>query len=283
MKKKETISLSKIKTLMSFGRVQTVLSLIIIGMAIASCHGSGKSQSSDSTQVTIKVDTFRITDNLALNKEYNANPDTFKKKYLNHYATFDGYFFKRNPFKEDLVFLLRYPGTDKIGTDQINVIELRFNTPKPQDVAASYFSQPSDNKYWIFDKQSNKLIEQMNTHTSSDINEQPLGFYKAKIEEYIDEPSQETKGYLLGYNDNALRQVFTKYNQLIYKPTSTDDLDYNNNFILNTITVKGEISEINVAVDGSVWMRLSDEKIINVKNGFTMDGAKSIDVGPLIS
>ena len=121
----------------------------------------------------------------------------------------------------------------------------------------------------------------MNTHNNNDINEQPLDFYKPKLVEYIDETSQETKGYLLGYNDNALRQVFKKYSQLYYKPTNDDDFDNNNVFILSTILVKGKVTEINVDATGEVWIQLSDEKIVSAKSGFSMDGAKLINVGSL--
>ncbi|WP_295794651.1 hypothetical protein [Mucilaginibacter sp.] len=285
MKEKLTKKQVNFDSLITVKRYLAIGSIVFIG-AVTSCSNSNKNQTSQAqvnsdTAQTSKSNELVITDNLALNTEYRANPEEFKSKYLHQYVTFNGFYYKKNPFNEKLSFLLKYPGTEKIGTDPIDVVELRFNTPKPKEALFSYFSSATDNKYWIYNGQDDKIIEQMNTHTSSDINEQPLAFYKPKLDEYIDEPSHETRGFLLGYNDNALRQVFTKYSQLFYKPTTEDDFDYNKIFILSTVTVKGKVDEINVGVDGSVWMKLSDEKILKVKDGFVKENMKLIDMGAL--
>lgn len=289
MKSKDNnLDLSNLLKLTQSISIKFIITLVALGMTITSCHNSTPNQAtqnqttSDSTQTSVaNSNEIVITDNVAFNKEYVTNPDAFKKKYLNQQVTFTGFFYKKNPFRDEYSYFLKYPNAEKIGPDQILLLEVKFKTPKPNDIPYSTASEKSDNKYWIFSGQDKKLIEQMNTHNNNDINEQPLDFYKPKLVEYIDETSQETKGYLLGYNDNALRQVFKKYSQLYYKPTNDDDFDNNNVFILSTILVKGKVTEINVDATGEVWIQLSDEKIVSAKSGFSMDGAKLINVGSL--
>jgi hypothetical protein len=269
---------SVLKRLSLSRRGRYILLTFLMGVTFYGCHNSTKTLDAGTTDEANKVDTLKITDNVAFNREYVLNQDSFKKKYLGKYAEFEGFYYLKNPFTNQEAFLLRYPPSDRMGSDPIGVLELKFNTPRPHQALVSYQTEvAADNKYWIYDSQSKKTLQEMSSHSADDINEHQPSFYIPKIIEYIDEPSSDTKGYLLGYNDNALQKLFTKYNSLQYKLSDPTDQDYNNHLVLTAIKIKGKIDQINVAGDGTVWIQLSDEKITSVKNTFTIDGLKPID------